>query len=337
MNQNAVYLVTGAAGFLGGSVCRQLVEQGATVRAFVLPGDKSKEYIPTQAEIVEGDVCDPAALQRLFDVPDNRPIVVLHIASIVSVNPEFSQKVWDVNVQGTCNIIKECLKHKDRVKLVYCGSTGSIPELPKGQPIREIDRYEPGKVLGCYSQTKAEAAQCVMNAVAQNGLDACIVHPTGIMGPVDFAIGEVTRSIIRIIKGELPAGIAGSFNMVDVRDLAAGIIAAADKGRAGQSYILGNDEVSFKDFAKILHDEAHCPKVKVFLPIGLARIMARILEKKAKKNGGKPLLTTFSVYNLARNNRFDSSKARAELGFKTRPYRETLHDAIAWLQSAGLV
>ncbi|MDE5776276.1 MAG: NAD-dependent epimerase/dehydratase family protein, partial [Treponemataceae bacterium] len=97
----SIYLVTGAAGFLGGTVARKLAERGAKVRAFVLPGDKAAKYIPQSVEIVEGDLCDISALERFFSVPEGTDIFVLHIASIVTVNPEFSQVVYDVNVGGT--------------------------------------------------------------------------------------------------------------------------------------------------------------------------------------------------------------------------------------------
>lgn len=334
-----MYLVTGAAGFLGGTICRQLIERGDQVRAFVLPNDKAARYVPKEAEIVKGDLCDMDSLERFFSVPEGYQSVVLHIASIVTVNPEYNQKVMDVNVGGTKNIVELCRRHPECKKLVYCSSTGAIPELPKGQKIAEASDFHvlnPEKVVGCYSQSKAKATQVVLDA-AKDGLNACVVHPSGIMGPEDFAVGETTSTLIKIINGEMPAGIAGSFNLCDVRDLAKGTIAAADKGKAGECYILGNDEVSFQDFAGLIEQESGCKGVKLFLPLGVARFLAKIMEKRAEKNGEKPLMTTFSVYNLARNNDFDSSKARRELGYSTRSYRETIHDEIQWLKETGKI
>ncbi len=191
------------------------------------------------------------------------------------------------------------------------------------------------KVVGCYSQSKALATQAVLDAVERRGLNACVVHPSGILGPEDNAIGETTGVIIQIINGEMPVGISGSFNLCDVRDLAAGCIAAADKGRRGECYILGNKEVTLKQLSKMLAKNAGCKPMRLFLPAGLARLIAAILEKRAKKKGERPLMTTFSVYNLARNNHFDSSKAQRELGYRTRPYEETLRDEVAWLIRSG--
>lgn len=334
---NKMYLVTGAAGFLGGTICRQLVERGDKVRAFALPGDKAIKFIPEGVEIVEGDLCDKESLERFFTVPEGVETVVLHIASIVTVNPDYSQKVMDVNVGGTQNIIDLCLSHKECQKLVYCSSTGAIPELPKGQAISEIYNFDPEKVVGCYSQSKALATQAVLDAVEQRGLNACVVHPSGILGPEDFAIGETTGTVIQIINGDMPAGIDGSFNLCDVRDLAHGTILAADKGSKGSCYILGNEEVSFKEFSRMVSREAGCKKIGIFLPIKIANFIASVLEKRARKTGTRPLMTTFSVYNLARNNVFDSSKAREELGYTTRSYEETMHDEIVWLKKEGKI
>ena len=337
MKNNVKYLVTGAAGFLGGTICRQLIERGENVRAFVLPGDPAMKYVPQEAEIVEGDLTDMASLEKLFAVEEGTATIVLHIASIVTVNPDYSSKVMEVNVDGTKNIIRLCLSHPECKKLVYCSSTGAIPEAAMGKAIKEVRRFDPDEVVGCYSRSKAMASQAVLDAVHEQGLNACIVHPSGIMGPEDYAIGETTGTLIKIIKGEMLAGIDGSFNLCDVRDLAAGTIAAADKGKAGECYILANEPVSFRDFSRMVSDEAGCKKVGMFLPIWAANMMGGMMEKQAKKKGTKPMMTRFSVYNLARNNKFDSTKAIRELGYSTRSYRDTIHDEIAWLKETGKI
>lgn len=335
-----MYLVTGAAGFLGGTICRQLVERGEMVRAFVLPNDPALQFVPKEADVVEGDLCNIADVRKFFEVEEGTETVVLHIASIVTVNPDFNQKVMDVNVGGTKNIIDVMRVHPECKKLVYCSSTGAIPELEKGIKIAETDDFytlDKEKVLGCYSQSKAMATQVVLDAVKNDGINACVVHPSGILGPEDFAVGETTKTLIDIINGQMSAGIDGSFNLCDVRDLAAGTIAAADKGRCGECYILGNDEVTFKQFSKLVSEEAGCKKVGFFLPIKIAYFMADIMERQAKRKGTKPMLTRFSVYNLARNNDFDSSKAKKELGYTTRSYRETIRDEVAWLKKTGKI
>ena len=169
------------------------------------------------------------------------------------------------------------------------------------------------------------------------GLKACVVHPSGILGPNDHALGETSRTVLQIIKGEMPMGMQGSFNLCDVRDLAAGTIAAIDKGRIGECYILANEPVTLKEMCEMLQKECSAKKIKIFLPLGLADKIAQTLEKQAEKTGKKPLMTTFSVYNLARNNEFDYSKAQRELGYTTRPYQETIHDEVQWFIEEGLI
>lgn len=334
---NRIYLVTGGAGFLGSHIVRQLADKKEKVRTLVLPNDKSKKYLPKGVEIFEGDLCDIDSLERFFKVSAGTETVCLHIASIVTVDPEYNQKVMDVNVGGTKNIIKLCLEHKECKKLVYCSSTGALKELPKGKKIKEQKSLSPKGLLDCYSQSKAMATQAVLDAVKKDNLNACVVHPGGILGPVDYAIGETTEVQLQIIKGEMPAGIDGSFNLSDVRDLATATINAVEKGRKGECYILANEEITFRSFSSLVAKEAGVKPIKMFLPIWLANIVAELAEKQAKKNGTKPLMTTFSVYNLARNNEFDYSKAIKELDYKTRPVEETIHDEVQWYKKAKLI
>lgn len=332
-----LYLVTGAAVFLGSHICRQLLDRGESVRAFVLKGDPAVKYIPEKVGIVTGDLCDINSLENFFKVPDDTQTIILHVASMVTVNPDYNQKLMDINVGGTKNIIEKCLEHPECKKMVYVSSSGAIPELPKGQKIREVKQFDSEKVVGWYSKTKAMATQAVLDAVKKEGLNACVVHPSGILGPQDYAIGETTGTIIKIINGEMPVGMRGSFNLCDVRDLAAGCIAAADKGRTGECYILGNEEVTLKEMCELLDKDLHCGTCKLYLPLGLAKLLAKQMEKKAEKTGKKALMTTFSVYNLERNNTFDYSKAKKELGYHTRSYAETLHDEAVWLKEEGKI
>ena len=134
--ENTVYLLTGAAGFLGSHICKELIGRGDRVRALALPGDASVRYLPKEAEIVTGDLCDPASLERFFTVPEGTDTVMIHCASMVTLKPEYSQKLMDINVGGTRNVIDACLHHPECKKLVYISSTGAIPELPKVKKIK---------------------------------------------------------------------------------------------------------------------------------------------------------------------------------------------------------
>ena len=225
-----IYLVTGAAGFMGTNVCAQLLERGDAVRAFVLKGDPAVNFVPKAVESFEGDLCNAEDCEKFFAVEPGTQTVCIHSASMVTINPNYSEN------------------HPECKKFVYVSSTGAIPELPKGESIHEVYSFVPyddNRVVGWYSRSKAMATQKVLDAAA-DGLNACVVHPSGILGPNDPAIGQTTRTLIQILNGEMPIGMQGSFNLVDVRDLAAGTIAAADRGRKGECYILSNDEVSLK-------------------------------------------------------------------------------------------
>ena len=340
MNNDRIYLLTGAAGFLGSNICLQLLEAGCKVRALVLRGDKSVKFIPKEVEVVFGDLTDAESLEPFFSVPEGQKTVIIHCASMVTVDPAYSDKLMAVNVGGTRNIITKVLAHPECEKMVYVSSTGAIPELPHGTRISEVDKFDPcdpNKVVGAYSQSKAKATQMVLDAVRVMGLKACVVHPSGILGPNDHAMGETSSTVLQIIKGEMPMGMQGSFNLCDVRDLAAGTIAAIDKGRIGECYILANETVTLKEMCDMLNAECNSKKIKFYLPLNLADKIAQGLEKQAEKTGKKPLMTTFSVYNLARNNEFDYSKAQRELGYTTRSYQETIRDEVQWMKDEGLI
>jgi dihydroflavonol-4-reductase len=330
--RETVYLLTGAAGFLGINVCQSLIAQGKKVRALVLEGDPASKRIPREVEIITGNLIDPASLDEFFDVSGNAEIIVLHIASFVTVVPDWNQKVHDVNVNGTKNIINKCLEHKAG-KLVYISSTGAIPELPKGQAIKEPDTFNPDAVVGCYSKTKAEATQLVLDAVRNKGLDASIVYPSGICGPGDFAYTFFAQFIIDCANGNMPAGIEGSFNSVDVRDLANGVIACAERGRKGEGYIMSNSLVSIQNIFGLIHHFTGTPEIKLVLPVPVAKFFAFFAERIGKITKKPVKLTTFSIYNLARNNNFDCSKAVRELGFKCRSFEETIQDTVEWLRA----
>ena len=146
-----------------------------------------------------------------------------------------------------------------------------------------------------------------------------------------------SKALIQILNGEMPIGMQGTFNLVDVRDLAAGTIAAADRGRKGECYILSNDEVSLKELCEMLKAETGCRGCLFYLPLSLAHFAAKQMEARAAKTGKPAVLTEFAVYNLERNNHFDCSKAKNELGFAPRPYKETLHDLAVWLKQEGKI
>lgn len=262
--------------------------------------------------------------------------MVYHCASIVTLSPDYSKKVYEVNVTGTRNVVEKCLEYGVR-KLVYVSSTGAVPALPKGRAIVESDRYDPDSVVGFYGKTKAEATRIFLDAARERGLDASIVCPSGIAGPGDYAYGPVASFIIDYAKGEMPAGVDGCFNAADVRDLAAGVIACGERGRAGESYILANDCVSMREMFRLVSEASGAAEVKAILPVALAKLVAALAGLASKATGRPARLTPFAICNLARNNEFSSDKAIAELGYRSRPFAQTVADTVAWLRAEGRI
>ncbi len=329
-----IYLLTGGTGNLGSNVSKALIDGGERVRALIRQKSIAKAY--PGVEIAIGDVRDQESLEKFFEVEAGLDVYVIHCASIVTMDPDFSQLVYDVNVTGTQNIIDQCLKHRVK-KLVYISSTGAIPELPPGNKIVEVDHFDPDKVVGYYSVTKAMASQQVLDAVREYDLDASLIHPSGIFGPYDFGLSLVTQNIIDVAKGKVPFGIEGTFNAVDVRDLAAGIISCCEKGRKGECYILSNETATMMELYDEVTKWSGTKPIKLVIPIWLARIVAFIGGIISKITKEPAMITTFMIYNLVRNNDFDSSKAQKELGFFSRPFSKTIEDEVAWLKEEGLI
>ena len=326
------YLVTGAAGHLGSAVVRELMEAGfSDLRVLVMPGDKTASQLPAGIEQVRGDLLDRAALEEFFRVPDGTEMIVIHCAGIVSTSMKASQRLFDVNVGGTKNIVDMCAQANVK-KLVYVSSVHAIPTLPEGQLMTEIDSFDPDKVVGPYAKSKAEATAYVSAAV-KNGLNATIVFPAGILGPYDHAkSNNITQLIIEFCRGKMPFGVRSRFDFVDVRDVAQGIIAAADKGRRGEGYILGNRQVSVPEMFDLFHKEAGGRRTRFFAPIWLARAGLPLMSVYYKFRRQRPLFCSYSLHTLGGNSLYSHDKANRELGYKPRPFPDTIRDTIAWLK-----
>jgi len=183
------YLITGASGFLGRTVITELKNKNAEVRALVLEGDPLARDLPVWVNVVYGDVCDNASLDKFFDGADSETCVI-HCAGIVSVASRSDNRIYQVNAGGTSNILRHCEKGNIG-KLVYVSSVHAIPEKPKGTEITEDAVISPEQVTGAYARSKAIATSAVFRA-AERGLNASVVFPSGIIGPGDTGTGSIT-------------------------------------------------------------------------------------------------------------------------------------------------
>ena len=325
-----LYLVTGATGHLGNTVAHRLARADRQVRALVLPGEEHAPQLPEGVEAVAGDVRSPASLEALFAGAEGRDVTVIHCAGIVSIASRFDQNVYDVNVTGTKNVVDACVRRGVK-KLVHVSSVHALPEKPGGAPVSETDVFSPGAVVGLYAKTKAAATAYALAARAR-GLDVRVVHPSGICGPYDYGHGHLTQLVQDFCTGRLAAGVDGGYDFVDVRDVAAGILACCDRGRPGECYILSGRYCTVRDVLAMLHRITGRRRVRVMLPLWLARAMAPLSEQYYRLLRQPPLYTAYSLYTLSSGARFSHAKAARELGYTTRPFGTTLADTVAWLR-----
>lgn len=330
-----LYIVTGAMGHLGNVIIGKLIRRGEEVRGLALPGDDSVHF-QDRINLIRGNVTEPESMEPLFADTAGRDVVVIHTAGIVSIASKFDQRVHDVNVGGTRNVVNLCEKHEVR-KLVHVSSVHAIPIPEDGGLIREVSHFSPESVSGLYAQTKAEATQYVLDRAVATGLDASVVHPSGILGPGDHGRGHLTQMVADYLNGTLTACVRGGYDFVDVRDVANGILSCVEKGKPGECYILSGRYSSVQDMLHILHELSGRKDIRTVLPLWFARFTAPLSEIYYKIRRQPPLYTAYSMETLTADADFSHEKATRELGYTVRPFRETLADSMEWLRRIGRV
>lgn len=322
-----LWLVTGANGFLGNVVVRDLVARGERVRALLRRSLDPESLRRVDCERAWFDTTDPAAMVDAFAHRDGEQLIVVHCAAAVSIANTVSPEVWRTNVVGTQNVIDAC-RAAGVARLVYVSSVHALPERPG--TMTEIAEFDPSAVIGGYAQTKAEATRRVL---AATDLDRVVVHPSGLIGPGDFGGSHLTRFVRDVASGAMKVVVPGGYDFADVRDVAAGTIAAAERGRNGQCYLLTGRYISMADAAAIVASAAGRSGRPRILPMWLAKIGALLVEKYAKARGVEPLFTSYSLHTVAAPSVFSHALADAELGYRVRPIEETFRDAVAWVRA----
>lgn len=326
-----IYIITGANGFLGNNIIRKLLESDeCEVRALILPEDKTKSLEGLNCKIYKGDVTKKETLNEIFEIKEPVELYVIHCAAIVYIKTKNNPKVYDVNVNGTKNIIQKVLEKN--AKLIYVSSVHAITEKPNNEIITEIKEFNREKVKGQYAKTKAEIASYVLEMVEKENLNACIVHPSGLIGPNDYSNTHLTQLIIDFAKGRLKACVKGGYDFVDVRDVTDGIISACTKGKKGECYILSNRYITIKELLDTVSEVRQTKKIKTILPMWLAKLTAPLSEIYYGILKQPPLYTKYSLYTLNSNSNFSKEKAIKELNYKNRELKETITDTITWLK-----
>lgn len=327
--KNNIYIVTGAAGHLGGAVTKLLEEQKKTVYALCLPNEK---HLPVgeHVKIFYGDICDKDSLQPLFSCCKENSVTVIHCAGIVSIASKFNKNVYDVNVTGTKNIVAAC-EENNVEKLVYVSSVHAIPELKDDETITEINSFSADTVVGLYAKTKAEATQSVLD-YAKRGGNVSVIHPSGIVGPGDYGKGHLTQLIIDYYEGRLTSAINGGYDFVDVRDVATGILSCCEHGKNGECYILSGHYSKVPDLLRTLHEITGKREIRRVLPLWFVKLVVPLAELYYKVLKQPPLFTSYSIYTLNTNANFSHEKATKELDYTSRPMKQTLTDTFMWLK-----
>jgi len=328
-----LYLVTGACGHLGNTIVKMLSQSGNRVRGLVLPNDQSDALRDAKVMIYFGDVRKPITLEAFFDISDTiykpEDVIVIHTAGIVSISSTHEARIHEVNVEGTKNILDLCLLKKVG-KLVYTSSVHAIPEQKNEKTIVETNFFDDRLVEGLYAKTKAKATMHVLEA-AKKGLNATIVHPSGIIGPGDYGSGHLTQMVMDYLDGRLTASVKGAYDFVDVRDVAKGVLLASEIGKPGGCYILSGHRMEVKELFRMLHLISGRKDIKTILPMWFAKMTAPLSEVYYKILRQPPLYTRYSLYTLQSNSNFSNELAIKELGYHTRPIETTLRDTYDWL------
>jgi dihydroflavonol-4-reductase len=275
-------------------------------------------------EQVVGDVLDPASLKPAMQGVDT----VYHLAGIISIMPGHIPLVWRVNVEGTRNVLAAARKaHVGR--LVYTSSIHAIKRAPHGVTMDESLGFDQNNPYGEYDRSKAAASLEVQKAAAE-GLDAVIVCPTGVIGPYDFRGSELGEVIRNASEAHSMFYVEGAYDFVDVRDVVDGIIAAGERGRRGESYILSGQRLSVRYMLATVREVTGKAFASIKIPFSLAEWAARYTPWYYQRTKSKPRITPYSLEVLQSNSYISFKKALVELGYSPRPVYETIADTVRW-------
>lgn len=325
-------VVTGASGQIGFELVRELLARGEAVRAIVVPGDRTAEPLRrTGAEVVEADVRDHAALVRAFAGARH----LHHLAAVVSTSPRFELRMWQVNTEGVRNAVRAA-REVGIARMIYFSSIVVFDAAPLDHPLDEHRaRLAPAKVSP-YVCAKIVAERIVRDHVAA-GLDAVVVHPTVVIGTRELHHRGVVRTLFHgAFAGRLPAVVAGGFDAVAAADVARGAIAAAQRGRSGESYILGGQHHGLVDLLERTRALVGTSVPRLVIPQRVGRIGVPIAAMLARMTGTRPAITAEDLRQLAGNPHICSAKAQRELGYRAHGLDDALVAVHAeWLRSAG--
>ncbi len=327
INPNQV-TVTGGGGRLGCALVRALLEQNHKVRVLEPGRDTPASLRGLDVEIIHGSVLDPAAVAQAI----GDSATVYHLAAKIDLDRDLDGSVQAVNVEGTRTVAQACLQGQRR--MVHCSSHHALVLEPLDQPLDESKPLALDHVC-FYHRSKAQGEKLVSDMVKDQGLDAVIVNPGTLIGPLDFEPSLLGQGLIDLYHGKLPALLNITSDCADVRDVAAAMRVAGQRGRSGERYLLTGDPVPMREMAQIWADLSGCRVPKVFLPLWFGWFIIPFTIAAARLSGRKPLFTPNMLRASVSNESVCIRKAAAELDYQPRPAAESLRDAYAFYQQQG--
>ncbi len=316
-------LVTGASGFIGSHVTRQLLERGESVRLLVRSPERLADVGidpgSTGLEVFTGDLLDPSTIAPALEGVSR----VHHIAGSISLRERDRRRMREVNVTTTANLLSAIAVCEGIERVLYLASIFALGG-GAGVPVREDATWTLGGLDVPYVQAKREA-QLLVSEHARRGMPVVFAYPCFCYGPGD--VYESSSDLLTgFLAGSLPAYINGGHNAMDVRDAAAGLILAMERGEVGEGYLLGGENITFEQLFGLLTYITARPGPRVKLPPAVARLAARAADRMLDE----PPLTRQMALMSERRWYYDDQRARQELGYTSRPLEQTLRDAVDW-------
>lgn len=323
-----IVLVTGASGFVGSAVARALVARGLHVRVLMRPGANRLNIAKLHCEAVAGDMRDEASVTAAM----KGARYLFHVAADYRLWARDPHEIERNNFAGARATMSAALKVGVE-RVVYTSSVAALK--PGAAAVDETSRHTPQSVIGAYKRSKLVAEREVERLVREEGLPAVIVAPSTPIGPRDIKPTPTGRVIVEAASGRMPAFVDTGLNLVHVDDVALGHLLALDKGRIGENYILGGTDVALEtmlgDIAFLSGRRA--PSLKI--PRAPLFPLAWGAELFARVTGREPFLTADALRMSRYRMFFSSEKAKRELGYTARPYKEGLRDALIWFRDNG--
>ena len=320
--------LTGATGFLGSHVARALAEQGANLRLLVRPTSNLKNLEGLKAETTTGDLRDAASLEKSIAGCE----AVFHVAADYRLWVQDPAEMYRSNVEGTRAILEASRKNNVRC-VVYTSSVATMGFTGNGRPTDEDSPVSLADMIGHYKRSKFMAEQVALEA-GHSGMRVVTVNPTTPIGEQDIKPTPTGRIVVDFLKGKFPAYVETGLNLVDVRECARGHIAALEKGKSGERYILGGENLTLKQILDKLGAISGLPSPNIKLPYFVAFAAGFVDETFSGRLLGREPRATVETVRMGKKKMWASSaKAERELGWKTAPADDALRRAVEWFRS----